>query len=98
MSENDTGLSDGGVVVRRQDESTDPTTVRVVECVAAALGVSPMALPPLGRTVDSDALDKLFAAPDRQDCTVSFEFAGTAVTITRRGDVRVSPIGDGDSN
>ncbi|MDS0282245.1 HalOD1 output domain-containing protein [Haloarcula onubensis] len=85
-------------VVRRAERSSGSAVASVVECVAAARDVSVTDLPPLGQAVDPDAIDLLFAERTRPECTVSFEFAGTMVDITGRGDVRVSPLGDGGSD
>ena len=52
----------------------------VVERVAAAEGVDATELPPLGRIVDTDALDSLFAA-DAGRGHVSFEYHGYDVTV-----------------
>lgn len=77
-------------MVRRGADLSDSMTVRVVECVAAARDVSVLDLPPLDRTVDTDAIDSLFTPHDREGCSIGFTYAGTAVEISADGEVQAS--------
>jgi hypothetical protein len=69
-----------------------PTSIRVVETVADALGTEPNELGPLYETVDPDALDLLFESPRRftSGC-VTFTFEGCNVTVDADGWIAVSP-------
>jgi hypothetical protein len=62
--------------------------VTVCEAVSRAGDVPIEALPPLGRTVDVDALDALFAA-DRDRGTAAFQYAGYDVLVTADGTVEL---------
>ena len=68
----------------------------VVNAVAHAAECGPVALPPLFSTVDPDALDMLFAptstADERVMGSVSFDYAGHAVTVNGHGTVEVTPL------
>jgi len=60
-------------------------TVAVVEAVSSFENCEPTALPALHDVVDTDALDALFEtgsdADGDRDCTVSFAFSDSYVTI-----------------
>ena len=59
-------------------------TVAVVEAVSSFENCEPTALPPLHRVLDADALDALFepgGANSDRDCSVSFAFSDSHVTI-----------------
>ncbi|PSP86151.1 hypothetical protein BRC83_01855 [Halobacteriales archaeon QS_1_68_17] len=74
------------------DWQQDSPVGAVVNAVSRASGTDPMALPPLYRAVDPDALDGLVAADDRSadhDLRVTFRFAGYAVTVTGTGVVEL---------
>lgn len=70
--------------------------VEVVEEVASAEGVNPDELPPLGGTLDADALDRFVASLDaRKTATseaVTFRYAGYRVAVSPDGDVSVSTL------
>ncbi|MFC7197386.1 HalOD1 output domain-containing protein [Halosimplex aquaticum] len=70
----------------------DTVSVAVVERLAAANGCDTDALPPLFRSVDPDALERLVAggSGDGGLSLVSFSHAGYEVTVTGDGDVTVS--------
>lgn len=73
------------------DHSEQPT-VAVVEAVAAATGRDPKAMPPLYHAVDADALDAILRAGadgTRGSVHVSFQYAGTDVTVAADGTVSV---------
>nr|WP_264475394.1 HalOD1 output domain-containing protein [Halorubellus salinus] len=53
----------------------------VVETVAAATDRSQLDLPPLQESIEADALDDLLTAPSVSVVYVSFQYAGTTVTI-----------------
>jgi len=66
----------------------DRPSIGVVEAVAAATDRDADALPQLGRVIDPDALDYLL---DRGgDLEISFEYAGTEVTVQGDGTVFVT--------
>lgn len=51
--------------------------------VAEAKESDPLALPPLGETIDPDALDAIISsAASPGELTVEFEYAGCSVTVT----------------
>lgn len=60
-------------------EDRPPITQRVVREVASKTETDPLELPPLGRSVDVDALDKLDEIP--ADTTVQFDYAGHTITV-----------------
>ena len=75
-------------------EQTTPTSIMVVETVAEAEGVDPVALePPLYDVIDTDALDALFRRSDgtRSDTigTLEFTYRGHTVVVQGREDVHV---------
>lgn len=54
-----------------------------VEAVARATERDPLDLSPLGRTIDTDALDALLADADAgAQLSCNFEYAGCSVTVT----------------
>ncbi|WP_336021921.1 HalOD1 output domain-containing protein [Halobellus salinisoli] len=53
----------------------------VAEAVAAAEGVSPMELTPLGEVVDTDAIEALFSNPTLTTLELRFEYEGYTVLI-----------------
>lgn len=67
----------------------DPVVVRIVDAVAAHEGVDPAELPPLGRVMDTDALNELFDSSGADSCEVRFEFAGHDVSVASDGPVRI---------
>ncbi|MFC6766471.1 HalOD1 output domain-containing protein [Natrinema soli] len=74
--------------------ATIPTSIRVVQGVAAHEGTDPMDLePPLHAVIDTDALDALFRpAEDASAATASIEFAyrDKHVTVDSAGRVDVT--------
>lgn len=78
-----------------QELSTVPTTERdlserVIEALAAATGTDPLAMEPLYRYIDTDALDALF----RADVTgvIRFDYEGYEVAAHSDGTVTVDGI------
>ncbi|WP_276256725.1 HalOD1 output domain-containing protein [Halomontanus rarus] len=70
-------------------DSEDTPVFAVVLAVADASGVDPLELPPLGDTIDPDALNELFMA--RSESTVAkvtFEYAGYDVTVRGDGEIQ----------
>ncbi|WP_436926371.1 HalOD1 output domain-containing protein [Halosimplex amylolyticum] len=63
-------------------------SVAIVERLATATGREPDALPPLYRSVDPDALERLVAAGGLSH--VSFSHAGCDVTVSGDGRVTVT--------
>lgn len=66
----------------------------VVVSVAAIVGVEPTALPPLQRSIDTDALEDVFASgrEGAGDVTVRFSYAGCRVTVESDGSIRISEL------
>ncbi|HKJ58960.1 MAG TPA: HalOD1 output domain-containing protein [Halobacteriales archaeon] len=71
-------------------EETDVTNA-VVASVAAVAGVEPMALPPLQRSLDTDALAAIVGSDRDRDAgvTVRFTYAGYHVTVEGDGSVGI---------
>lgn len=65
----------------------------VISATAAVTDTEPTALPPLYRSVDGDALDRLCASADRSPLRVSFRFGRCTVTVE---DDRVTVVDDDD--
>lgn len=77
------------------DEQTGSSiATSVVVSVAAIVGVEPTALPPLQRSIDTDALEAVFASgregPD--DVTVRFSYAGCDVSVESDGSIRINEL------
>lgn len=74
--------------------TTVPTSVRVVQGVAAREGVDPIDLePPLHAVVDTDALDALcrsIAEESRSPVAVEFSYRGHRVSIDDAGEIEIS--------
>ena len=67
-----------------------PVSLRIVRAVATREGIDPAELqPPLHDVVDTDALEALFADPERAG-TVEFTYRGYDVVVESSGDVRVT--------
>ena len=70
---------------RTRLEEDGEVGVQIVRSVAAVTGVEPSRLPPLGRTVDVDALDRLASTAGAGDSTgevsVSFRYADCVVVL-----------------
>ena len=95
MADNDSAAepsSDGAKteVERRFDWSQTSPSSAVVETVAVATDTDPTELAAIQHTIDADALDTLLEdATNPRKFFISFEYAGTAVTVTGTGSVRV---------
>lgn len=81
-------------VVRLDWTGFDEPSSGIVEAVARATDLRPTELPPLHRTVETDALNVLLSS-DGADVgaplRVSFRYAGRLVTVSATGDVVVRP-------
>jgi hypothetical protein len=79
----------------RTSTESDRVTPAVLEALEEVTGTDRLELPPLYETIDTDALDRLFAslsgADDVEPATFQFTYAGHRVTVTADGDVTVSP-------
>lgn len=74
--------------------SSDPITHTIVNAVAAAKGVAPMAMDPLYTAVDSDALEQFFdSIKEREFASVTFAYDGCRVTVTGNGDIDILELG-----
>lgn len=70
-------------------ENGTSVTTSVVSSVAAVAGVEPSALPPLHRSLDTDALDSIVGAPRDDAVTVAFTYAGYRVVVDGGGSIRI---------
>jgi len=76
---------------------TPEPSIRIVHAVAHALDVDPFDLtPPLGRVVDTDALDEIIAAEHADGIRVSLEYADCTVTVHSDGDIDVETLQTAD--
>ena len=75
------------VRVSPAESDFDSVTVRIVECVAEAIGCRAIDLPPLYDVIDPDALEALIPPNGAGKCAVSFRFEGTLVEVHGDGDV-----------
>lgn len=74
------------------DTRTPPISMTVVEAVADAEGIDPVALPsPLADAIDPDALDTLFRDGSGR---VSFDYCGYRVTVDTDKAVDVTPLAE----
>lgn len=64
-------------------------SVAVVSAVATSTGRPTTSLEPLSRTIDTDALNALVAHADSRAVSVTFDYAGTTVTVDATGRVVV---------
>lgn len=64
-----------------------PASTAVVEAVSFVTGRDPLDLEPLGRVLDTAALDRLIETADR--AAVAFEYEGLSVRVRARGDIYV---------
>lgn len=81
---------DPGTPVTRSEYdwgAVDPSTA-VVEAVATVAGCDPMALDPLTKRVDPDALDRFVRAAD-EDSSICFRYASYRVTVEADGAIAV---------
>ncbi|QPV64825.1 hypothetical protein I7X12_09570 [Halosimplex litoreum] len=72
-------------------DGEDSPSIAVAEAVAAVTNRSVTALPPVQEVVDADALDMLVRSGDPLAVRVTIDYAGTDVTITGDGRIRVRP-------
>lgn len=68
---------------RTQVDDDERVSDAVVRLVAAVETCDPLELAPLGNSVDPDAIDAVFAAPEGTDRkrTVAFTYLGYTVTV-----------------
>jgi hypothetical protein len=69
----------------RESASVDELVVRITETVAHASNTDPLALPPLERSVDTEALAALVESDGLRDLT--FSYHDHVVTIDGDGDI-----------
>lgn len=69
-------------------ESTDDVVVRITETIAKSSDVDPLSLPPLERSVDTDALAALVDSDGLEDITFSYQ--GHIVTVDGDGHVHIA--------
>lgn len=82
-----------GVYTTEFEISSRPVSEAVVSAVSHASDRDPLEVPPLQRTIDTDALDSMFArtAVGGSRCVgeLTFEYAGYLVTVRSHGTVEV---------
>lgn len=79
------------MTVQTSVQKPESVTMRVIEAVADAHDVDPIALtPPLGSVVDPDALETLANSESDTDVAVEFVYADCHVSVTS-DDVVVHP-------
>lgn len=71
------------------ETASPPTTQEIVEVVAQALETTPLELPPLHGSVDSEALERMLGSSP--DSRVSFSYQGLYVVAGGDGTVEVYP-------
>ena len=71
----------------RTSEHVEGHVFEIVEAIAEEEGVDAVELPPLGETLDTDALEALVGSGG--DVTISFEYAGYRVGVDSRGTVTI---------
>jgi hypothetical protein len=92
----DSAVSDSGQAhYSTREASTELPSVALVEAVAAAKDVDPLALDPLGNHVDMDALDSLLlqSSPGEHAVAVTVELQGVRAEIDDQGTVTVRQSG-----
>ena len=75
-------------IVQYDWQGSEPPTVAVVEAVAAATDRTPTGLPLLQNTLDPDALNALLTR-EAASVTVSFQYAGTIVSVSGDGNIKI---------
>lgn len=73
----------------RFDPSETAPSTAAVEFLAAVRHTDPVEMDPLYHSVDTDALDSLFAADSGTDVTVEFEVEGFLVTVRSGGRIEI---------
>lgn len=64
----------------------DSLLLSIVTAVAAVTGRDPISLPPLGESIDTDALETLFGADATTDDAAQLEFVYSGCRVSVRGD------------
>lgn len=78
-------------------DAGEPVTTSVIVSVAAVDGAEPTALPPLHRTIDTDALEAVVGSAHEADTAlcVSFRYAGYRVSVETDGSILISETAGG---
>ncbi|WP_415382337.1 HalOD1 output domain-containing protein [Halosimplex sp. TS25] len=86
--------ADGSPAYEVDLESVEPesASVAVYRAVAALANAEPESLDPLGRTVDTDALDALLDGSGDSACRVTFRYQGFRVEVAADDSVRLTPL------
>lgn len=64
-------------------------TTSVVSSVAAVAGVEPTALPPLQKSLDTDALEAILNSAREDGVSIAFTYAGRRVTVDADGTIQI---------
>lgn len=74
----------------RASALSDELVMTIIEGVAASSGTEPMELPPLGHTIDPEAIEALVDGDGF--CDLAFTYYDHVVTVEGDGHVRVSSL------
>lgn len=80
--------------VTRKLAKDKTASITVVEAVATASNCSPLELPPLHDTIETDALNRLCKSDDVE---VQFRYNGHTVIVNCTNEVSVLPMGEHNS-
>lgn len=67
----------------------DSLVVELVSHISEAKGVEPLELPPLGNTIDPEAVERVLESDMNCSATVSFEYADCEVEVKANGEIFV---------
>ncbi|WP_436926967.1 HalOD1 output domain-containing protein [Halosimplex amylolyticum] len=87
--------SDGEWTVRHDPERSIEPCTAIVEAVAAVTGTEPTLLPPLGDTVDGDAVNAILSDAG-SSVGLSFAYAGVEVCVEPTGEVLARRVAEGN--
>lgn len=75
------------------DSETTTPSMAVITALTEILDVSPMSLPPLHYSIDTEAMDDFFCSHDDTEspAQISFSFVGHEVTVASNGKLTVTP-------
>jgi len=89
ISERGTNTESHPTTVHHEWRQSDQPSMAIVQAVATATDRTMTDLPPLQRTIDSDALDTLFIQGDPSSVAVSFDYADTTVWVYGDGSIEI---------
>lgn len=80
------------VLQNKGTEDIEPVSLQTIRKIAAEEGVEPTELPPLHDTIETDALDALFASAEHASGRVEFTYSGYNVSIDGENHIHVEPV------